>query len=210
VFQPIIDRDHVVVTYTTFTAPNAGGVAAFDRRTGEQRWRSDFHARGSSTPSAAAGGPVAAHQLIFAASSDGIIYGFERKSGRPRWSIPAARDRTGRTPDRDHRPLVAVGRMIVAGSLTGCTVSYDVITHAQVWRYCDPAGASVAFAIGADQQTVYAPYYEGRLVALDAGSGQERWHIGHPGGGFNWLPAFDGTRLYVAGSTAVFFALSRR
>jgi outer membrane protein assembly factor BamB len=119
-------------------------------------------------------------------------------------------DLQGHRPDRDYRPLVAVGRTLVAGSLTGCTVSYDLITHAQLWRYCDPAGASVAFAIGADQHTVYAPYYEGRLVALDAASGKKRWHLGDDRqSGFNWLPAADGDRLYVAASTAGYFAMRR-
>jgi outer membrane protein assembly factor BamB len=211
VFQPIVDRDHVVAVFTAFSAPNRGGVAAYDRRSGGEKWRSAFPGRdGSDSSAASAGGPVAAGGLILAASADGVIYAFDRDNGRIRWSIPGIAAGRGPPPDGDFRPLAAIGRTLVAGSLTGCTSSYDLVTRQERWRYCDPTGASVAFAIGADERTVYAPYYEGRLVAIDLHSGRERWHIG--GGaetGFNWLPAGDGSRLYVAGSTAGFFAFGR-
>jgi outer membrane protein assembly factor BamB len=211
VFQPIVDRDQVVAAYTAFSAPNRGGVAAFDRHTGTEKWRTAFPRVSGSSPSAgSAGGPVTAGQLILAASAGGVIYAFDREDGRIRWSIPAIASERGPAPGPDFRPLATDGRTLVAGSLTGCTASYDLDTRKERWRYCDPSGASVAFAIGLDEQTVYAPYYEGRLVAIDADTGKERWRIG--GGaetGFNWLPAADHHRLYVAASTAGFFALRR-
>jgi outer membrane protein assembly factor BamB len=206
VFQPIVDRDRVVVMFTTFTAPNVGGVASFDRHSGARKWRTDFPPGEGGDSSGAAGGPLAIEQLIVAASASGTIYAFDRDSGRIQWSIPGIRK-----GEQDFRPLVSVGRTLVAGSLTGCVLSYDLSTRAQRWRYCDPAGASVAFAIGSDGRTVYAPYYEGRLVAIDGDTGKEMWRMGGgPDAGFNWVPAADGDRVYVAATIAGFFALRRR
>ena len=42
VFRPVVDRDRVVVGYSTYVNPNVGGLAMLEAATGRLRWRSEF------------------------------------------------------------------------------------------------------------------------------------------------------------------------
>lgn len=58
VFEPISAGPAVVAAFTTFDAPNQGGIVSLDRRTGRERWRHAFTAPDGRSL-AAAGGPRA-------------------------------------------------------------------------------------------------------------------------------------------------------
>jgi hypothetical protein len=62
---------------------------------------------------------------------------------------------------RDLRPLVVTGRMLYAGSLTGTVVAYDLVDHAELWRYAHDAGGSTAVRIVSDEDALYVPISEG-------------------------------------------------
>jgi outer membrane protein assembly factor BamB len=206
VFPPIADDDTLFAAYTSFTAPNTGGVVALDRATGGVRWRSAFPpAAEKRTATNAAGGPLAVDDVVIATRGDGVIHAFDRGDGTIRWVL-AGVNVPGRTVD-DYRPLARTGRTLVAGSLTGIVDAFDLRTREKKWRYSGELNGSIAFSIAADDRYVYVPYIGGRLVALDAADGTERWRTGNLKSGFVWPPASAGDRIYLAGSGAGFYAL---
>jgi len=205
VFAPALSRDLVVAGYTSFTSPSAGGIVAYDIDTGRERWRWRLpggapHGDGTGL----AGGPVDAGDVILAAGRDGRIHALDRESGQLRWSLPAVVADAG----EDFRALATNGDTLVAGSLNGTVVSYDLVTRRERWRR-RPVEASVAFGLVSDRHRVYVPYLSGHLVALDADTGAERWRTTGGAKGFNWTPLPAGDRVYAAASGAGFFAFRR-
>jgi outer membrane protein assembly factor BamB len=208
VFQPAADRDLVVAGYTTFTAPARGGIVALDISTGHERWRTAFpRPDNASLGSAWAGGPLPMHDLIVAASSSGEIYGFDRRDGSIRWSLPRVGDScvgSASSPSQDFRPLSVTGRTLVAGSLTGCLETFNLDTRLMLWRHPGVDNGSVAFSIVADNQTAYVPYVGGRLRAFNVSDGKPRWEIGNARRRFNWPPALADGRMLVASAEGFF------
>jgi outer membrane protein assembly factor BamB len=213
VFQPVSDDLVVGAGYTIFTAPNVGGVAMFEAATGRELWRTPFpKAADPLLGTGLGGGTILTANELVAVSGDGTIYGFARTDGRIRWSIPGVAftpsavqgpmSEPPTTSGADYRPLVRIDETLVAGSLKGVVVAYDLRTHRERWRYVDPRSGSVSFGIGADNRTVYVPFASGRHVAIDLRTGIERWRTGDPRDGFNWPAAADALRLYLAGGEA--------
>jgi outer membrane protein assembly factor BamB len=213
VFEPTADADLVVAGYGISIVPNTGGVVALDAKTGAERWRTAFpRPSNGALGSNSAGNLLLVDDLVVAATGYGVIYAFDRGDGSIRWSIPTL-DRLPAgyliSPDFDFRPLARTGRTLFAGSLTGYLVAYNLDTRRELWRYAGPPYISVAFNISSDDRSVYVPYLGGRLIALDAVTGVERWRTGEAAGAFSFplLPAAD--RLYVASSASGFYALRR-
>ncbi len=211
VFQPVADRDLVVAGYTTFTAPNTGGVVAVEASTGRERWRTRFpRLDGASLGLAWAGGPLLVDGLVIAASSSGEVFAFDRDDGSIRWSIPpvgAACMGTLDPPDQDFRPLAHSRRTVFIGSLTGCLQAYNLDTRDLQWRRLAADEGAIAF-IASDEETVYVPFVGGPFLALSGSTGTLRWQIDGRSG-FSWPPAVVGDRVYVASSTNGFFAFRR-
>lgn len=204
VFEPVTDGHIVAAGYTTFVAPNTGGVVVLDARTGRLQWRKAFP-RSGDPPLASnwAGGPVISRDIIAATSGDGVIHGFSLATGSHRWTIPGLLGHTGvHSPTHDFRPLALSRETLVAGSLTGLVVAYDIRSQREQWRYSAPLGGAVMFNIASENETVYVPYITGQLVALRLFDGTERWRMSN---GFTWTPARSSNRVIVAGSTTGFF-----
>jgi len=211
VFAPATSHDLVAAGYTTFSAPNVGGIVAFDIETGRERWRARFPRVTSLLSTGWAGGPVFAGGFVIAASSDGNIYAFNRKTGSIGWAISKLDGicaAEGYVVDQDYRPLIVTGRTLVAGSLTGCVVAYDLDSLSERWHYAGEDDGSVAFDLATDGDMVYVPFADGRLVALTVSQGVLRWRTDDSQGAFRWPPAIGGTRVY-AGSSTGFVALLR-
>lgn len=207
VFDPVLQGDVLVATFTVFTTPNRGGVIALDARTGGTRWRVEFPPAQAQRHANAGGGPAVTEQLVLATRGDGVIHAFDRRTGVLAWTLPGVEG--GVVPfTQDARPLAVAGRWLVAGSTSGVVVAYDLASRREQWRYTGQLG-SVAFAIVADERAAYVPYVGGRLVALAVGTGAERWRMGDAALGFVWPPLLHADRLYVAGSGAGFYALRR-
>jgi outer membrane protein assembly factor BamB len=210
VFGPVVAGDLVVASFTEFSRPARGGVVALDRETGRERWRRRFPAwitRSAAT--GAAGEPVLTEQEVVASSQDGTIFGLDRATGAVRWVIPAGVRPDGRgAVVQDFRPVVLAGRTLVAGSLTGMVVAYDLESRRERWRQA-PVPASVAFGLAADTHVVYVPYLSGHLVAIDVDTGVERWRAGGSLMGLSWPPLVTPAWLLAAGSSAGFLAFAR-
>lgn len=215
VFAPAVDGDLVAAGYSTWVAPNTGGIVAVDAASGRERWRASFPRPDDPTLSTMwGGGPVFADDVVVATSGDGTIHAFERGSGAIRWSIPRLSGRlegTGVSPDRDFRALAfaRAARLLVAGSLTGYLAAYDLDTRQERWRHTPLLYASVAFELTIDDRQIYAPYFSGTLIAVDLADGLERWRVGDWRQGFYWPAVVDGDRLYVSASTDGFLAFDR-
>lgn len=205
VFEPAADQAGVFAGYTTFSAPNTGGIVAIDIETGRRRWRSAFPDHSQSAPRGFAGGLVLTDDLVIAASGDGTIFALDKADGAFRWSIPPIDAATRR---QDFRALARWGSHLIAGSLSGVLASYHVQTQTERWRL--PAGynGSIGFRIVADAQLVYVPYLSGQLVAIDANTGIERWRAGDGHQRLPWAPYAAGDRVFASGS-AGFFSFHR-
>jgi outer membrane protein assembly factor BamB len=194
VHPPSLVNDRVVVSYTTFAVPLGGGVAAFDRR-GRRLWRVPFE------PGAgASGAPLAVDATIVVARTDGPVEGLGLADGERRWTLPAAAPRNPRQElARDVRPLAFAAGLLVVGSLTGDLVAYDLRDRRERWRYDDGPDGAAALRIRSDGSTVFAPFTDGSLVAIDAGTGRERWRAGGAASPMPWPPATDGELVFVMG-----------
>jgi outer membrane protein assembly factor BamB len=208
VYQPVVDGDELAAGYTTFDSPRAGGLMTVDLRTGRERWRVEFaRSDGRSHDSGWAGGPLFVDRLVVAASADGTIHGFDRETGTRLWVLPGVDSPVAREygAQGDFRPLARSGRRLLAGSLTGRLVAFDLDTKKEVWRYTSRATGAIAFRLASDDRTVFVPFVEGCLAAVDAATGRERWRTRM--GGFRWPPLIDRDRLLVAASVDGFLAL---
>ena len=209
VYAPTTDGDVVAARYTTFVSPNSGGVVLIDADAGHELWRTEFpqvSTGGQSTHSA--GGPVLYQDLVIASSGTGEIYALERSTGAIRWhlrSIASSADTTA----PDFRPLARSGDVLLAGSLSGVVVAYDLRTQQERWRSGGLQDGSVNFNLTADEVAVYVPHLSGRLVALNVEDGSLRWRVQDSRPGFEWPAASFGGLLYAAASRGGFFAFRR-
>ncbi len=221
VFQPVIDREVVAVSFTTFTAPPRGGVALLELGTGRELWRAFFPAAADPLlGTGAAGAPLLADDLVIASSGDGTIHAFDRRNGAGRWAVaqavvPAFPSRApGPMPEpppslgANFRPLALSRGVLIAGSLRSDVVAYDITSRNERWRHVDPASGSVSFALSTDDRSVYVPYVSGRHVAIDVLTGLERWRT-DTREGFLWPAAAFNSHTYLAGTKGGFVAFRR-
>jgi outer membrane protein assembly factor BamB len=105
VFQPVTDGSIVVAGYTTFTAPNRGGIVALDLRTGRELWRTVFSLTSDPLLGAA---PVSRDPRMGHRQRRRVLplRSLRSQSGEVRWSIPPVRTcpRSCRARFRDRRP----------------------------------------------------------------------------------------------------------
>ena len=203
VFEPVADGEAIVATYTTFTVPNAGGIVSLDATTGRERWRAPFPAEGASLSTAAAGGPLIAGDVVVAVSATGAIYAFDRATGSIRWLLPPEPETRAASSDPtrpDFRALTRTGTVLVAASLTGHIVAYDLSTRSRRWSYTSALDGSAAFKITSDAATVYVPYFSGALLALNVEDGTLRWRRENRSAAFTFPPLPAGDRLFAASS----------
>jgi outer membrane protein assembly factor BamB len=203
IYAPVAAGDFVAAGFTEFTAPTRGGVVLLSADNGRVRWKRSFPAPEDALLSTnSAGGPVIHGDVVIASSGDGRIYGFDITTGELRWTIPRV---SGPSPfptaaDHDFRPLALAGNLLVAGSLTGQIVAFELPTRAERWRFLATRLGSTAFRIAAADDVVYLPFANGQLVALTVGDGVERWRIGDWTSGYLWPPAVRGPTLFLSGA----------
>jgi outer membrane protein assembly factor BamB len=207
VFPPVTDGDVVVAGFTTFTAPNTGGVVAVDAATGKERWRFRFPLPADRALSVnSAGDPVLTGGLAIASGGDGQIWALDLETGAVRWTLPRlAGPFRGliTVADRDFRALAVSGRRLIAGSLTGYVVAYDLDTRQEAWRVEGGWLGSNGFVFTADDTRVYVPYVSGILLAIDVADGRVAWNTDDFTLGLAWAPASNGDRAVAAGLSGV-------
>jgi outer membrane protein assembly factor BamB len=218
VFQPATDGTVAAAGYTTFVAPNVGGVVLAELGTGRELWRTAFprpadHLLGTGST----GGPVLTDTAVIASSGDGTVYGFNRTNGSILWTLPPIQVLPpilqGPVPfpsasaGADYRPLARTGPTLFVGSLKGHVVAYDLATRLQRWKYVDDLSGSVSFALVSDSRSVYVPFVSGRHIALNVLTGGERWRTTDARDDFLWPAAPTSDRVYIAGGRGGFVAL---
>jgi outer membrane protein assembly factor BamB len=213
VFAPVSNGQVVAAGFTEFSLPNRGGVIVVDIKTGTLRWKASFPV--PSDPGLATnsgGGPVFSEGSVIASSGDGVIYAFDLDTGETKWSLPRVGDLPPDnllSPDRDFRPLAISGSTLVAGSLTGIVLGWDLATRQQRWRFHSPESGSTVFRMTADEHSVYLPYFSGELIRIDVASGLEQWRVGDWKQGFVWAPLVWNDRVFASATHSGFFAFRR-
>jgi outer membrane protein assembly factor BamB len=198
VYPPVMAGGHVVVSYTTFGVPFRGGVMAFDRR-GRRLWRLPLQ-----SGAGAGGPPLVAADTVVVPRTDGPVEGLGLADGQPRWTLPAAVPRDPRQElARDIRPLAHASGLLIVGSLTGDLVAYDLRDRRERWLYADGPEDAAALRLRASGSTVFAPFTDGSLVAVDAATGRERWRAGGADAPMEWPPATDGQLVFVSADGAI-------
>lgn len=202
IYAPITAGDFAVAGFTDFGIERTGGVVAIDTRSGVVRWVFRF-------PEAQSwgGGLVVSGDTVVASSASGALFAVARTAGTLRWQSRG--DDAGVVfPEPDYRSLVVSGELAVAGSLAGHVIGYEFETGRVRWRASGPQHGSVAMAMSADGREVFVPFVSGRLLALDADTGRERWSTSQSMGRFRWPVAIGAAQIFAAGESA-FVAVDR-
>ncbi|WP_185806542.1 PQQ-binding-like beta-propeller repeat protein [Streptomyces sp. RP5T] len=141
-----------------FAADHNGRIQALDAATGRPRWSAWVDKE-------VAAGPVVSHGTVIAAGQNGIVYAFNAATGHAAWSanIPA--------PVRNE--LTTAGGTVFLSSKDGRVHALDLATGLIRWS----ARTGIAH-LTAGKAYVYACTARGKavVVALDADTGEERWH----------------------------------
>jgi outer membrane protein assembly factor BamB len=210
VFQPVAAGETVVAGFTHTQAPLRGGVIAVDSRTGVEKWHTSFPiSPNAAGPTNSAGGPVFFGNLVIAPSGDGYIHAFRLSTGAHEWSLPpvtGAISPNGPLLGLDFRPLTVVGRTLIAGSITGLLIAYQLDTRTERWRHNGTTNGSINHRLTNDQLAVYVPYLNGSIGAIHVETGKELWRMRNMAAGFFWAVLPYRERLYV-GSGSGFYSL---
>jgi outer membrane protein assembly factor BamB len=152
----------------------AGDVVALDALTGEERWR---RVVGEGAEA------LTADDTTVVARSPGALVGLDPATGAERWTVAT----TGAT---SVTPVISAGTLVV-GDGDGAVVGRDPDDGAESWRL---AGVAVVQPPVAAGQVVVLATTDG-VVALDSGSGEQRWQAGLDGADQD-----DGVRVATDGA----------
>lgn len=186
--------------YTTFQ----GEFVALKRQDGQELWRSNLSSEAIAQPSS--NGSLVAVQTV-----DGKLMSFDTNDGRLKWrydSIGPLLSLRG-TPS----PIISQ-RYTLTSFANGELLAFDNQTGQPYWkatlatpqgrteleRLVDPDGQAVI-----DGDTLYAVAYQGKLVALDVLTGQEKW--AKTFSSFNSV-AFGFGQLFVTTASGSVFAIN--
>jgi outer membrane protein assembly factor BamB len=144
------------------------------------------------------GSPVVSSGLVVVGSETGELAAFDEKTGVRLWT------RTGLGPISGS-PAIA-GSRVFAATLTGHVRAFTLEGGREVWDWkaeglqpalwSSPTIYSGLLMVGVGSQAGDTPLETGRIVALDVGTGAERWSVCavagcHPGGGIWSTPSID-------------------
>ena len=218
-------RAAVAASIVAFTACT-NGQAAQSRQRDVAMFRGDAAHAGvyDASPGQALGGlawrfmtdgdvissPTVIGQTVYVGSGDGRLYALDRNTGTQRWAFDAG----NAIPSS---PAVGAGGVYV-GTRDGQFVAVDATTGRERWRFKtgplmpwpwghesgDVYTSSPAFVDG----VVYVGAGDGRVYAVDAASGKERWHAATTGR-VRSSPAVDESRVYVGSADGRVYAFDR-
>lgn len=151
-----------------------GEVVALSAQDGQERWRASLESEVLAPPTARDG-------VVVVATGDGHLYGLGASDGARKWSIeqevPTLSLRGGSAP-------LTTATLAVHGFANGHLVAVDLQTGREAWdtAIVQPRGRTeLERMIDADCQpvidsgAVYAAAYQGRISAVDLGSGTAEW-----------------------------------
>lgn len=151
-----------------------GEVVALSAEDGQERWRTPLESEVLAPPTAREG-------VVVVATGDGHLYGLSAADGARKWSVerdvPTLSLRGGSAP-------LTTPTLAVHGFADGHLVAVDLQTGREAWDtpIVQPRGRTeLERMIDADCQpvidggTVYAAAYQGRISAIDLGTGTASW-----------------------------------
>ncbi|HZI45510.1 MAG TPA: PQQ-binding-like beta-propeller repeat protein [Ilumatobacter sp.] len=154
--------------------------------------------------------PVVLGQTVYVGSGDGHLYALDRNTGARRW----ASDVGNPIPSS---PAVGAGAVYV-GTRDGHFVAVDASTGRQRWRFT--TGQLMPWPWGHESGDVYtsSPTFvdgtvffgagDGRVYAVDATTGKEKWRAATTGR-VRSSPAVDASRVYVGSADGRVYAFDR-
>lgn len=151
-----VTGDPVIAGDVVYASNQSGRTIALDRLTGERRWTMPEGSYGPAWP---------VGDSIFLVSDIGTLVRAEAESGRIIWSqqLPQYRDRRQREALVHHGPVLAGGRIWVAGS-DRLLRAFDPATGSPLGAVTLPAPAAAGPAIA--QGVMYVVTTDGRLHAF--------------------------------------------
>lgn len=160
----------------------SGHVVAYTLKEGKEAWR---------VPLQADHAIVADEKLLFVAAAE-MIHALDAADGKVLWQVPS-----GTTT----APLLVHGGWVVAAS-AGRLTAYREIDGAKVWSR--PSGPQQAQP-SIEGNNLYVPLDEGRLLALDLLTGNERWTRFPAKGALSEVLALP-DRVFVGAANKTFYA----
>ena len=190
-----IQSSTAVVGDVAIVGSLGGELVALDVATGTPRWK-------VTTPGQVSRSVAAADGLVYAGvggpADDGQLIAYDLATGAQRWSRPLQ-------PGNTSTPTVAGGRVYVTGGLDAQTddahalYAFDAATGTPAWPapWVSDTGQNLYIDAAADGLVVVGSS-DGKLVALDAATGQVRWIRDDVGAALSPNGGVVGTVLYVA------------
>jgi eukaryotic-like serine/threonine-protein kinase len=154
--------------------------------------------------------PTVAGNVVYIGSGDGKLYALDRATGATKWTYDA-RDPIASSP-------AIGGGLAYAGTRDGHFFAVDVSTGAERWRF--GTGKLMPFPWGHESGDIYTSspafvdgvvYFgagDGRVYAVDAATGKEKWHA-QTGGRVRSSPALDTRNVYVGAADGRVYAFDR-
>jgi outer membrane protein assembly factor BamB len=154
--------------------------------------------------------PTVLGQTVYVGSGDGHLYALDRKTGARRWAFDAANPVTS-------SPAVG-GGAVFFGTRDGHFFAADAATGKLRWRVT--TGPLMPWPWGHESGdvftsspvvidgTVFFGAGDGRVYAVDARTGKEKWRA-TTGGRVRSSPAVDASRVYVGSADGRVYAFDR-
>jgi len=183
----VVDGGSVV---TMFGAAGDEWAAAFDARTGAERWRvrtdSNFRDAQGGGPRST---PAIADGIVYAVGAQARLFAIDLESGEVKWQHDLRKEYGAQTPEYGYSasPLVDGDVLVVdaAGKKSHGAIAFDRHTGKVLWHADNhrPAySAPLVVTIGGVRQYVF--FVGEGLISLDAADGRRLWMVG-------WQSEFD-------------------
>jgi len=157
--QPVISGG------TIYAASADGELKAIDRDRGKTLWKADLETLLS-------GGVGVYEKALFLGSSDGFVLKVSADSGELLWST--------RLQGEVLAPPQGNGRVVVAQTYDGKLQGLDFDSGEKLWTYDSNVPVLTIRGTGTpilNNNTVYAGFANGRVLAFDAESGAVQWEV---------------------------------
>jgi outer membrane protein assembly factor BamB len=195
-------------TIPTMAEASDGYLVAVDAETGVERWRYRTGRSGYLSPAVVDG-------TIYIGSVDGTLHAVDAKTGQGRWTYGVESD--GEVLSASS-PTVADG-LVFIGSNLGVVHALDAETGALRWQTSVGWASTTTAAVAGDTLYVVAPggkesvapnprfengisptHADWRLVALDIGTGEQRWSVDISPAPIGVPPVVSGQLVLVGGA----------
>ena len=141
--------------------------------------------------------PVVADGRVFIGDMDGKVYGLSLEDGRTLW--------VGENSGGTCAALAVAGQVVVATSISGGIIAFDVATGQKRWHVPTPKAITGApLVVGGN---VFSGCHDGRVYAVEALSGKLLWASASLGAAIVGDLCGEGSAVYVGAENMFFHKL---